>query len=396
MRLRRGAPVFPAPSPPSSLPPSSFPQSPHPSASSPGPRHPRTPAPDAGPSVAGMEPRVPSRPVPLVALHLTGPHADAIGRFVDATPWQRTGGGPLRPDVRIVDVAGAERTPAPDDTPVLLVVDRGVDAVDAARATAVTGARAVVAWPGDRDRLVALVGGCAGRRPDPRPGILVAGAAGGVGTTTVTLALAGLAAWRGARVLALVHGDVPAPCGPAADGPTVSRPTVSRPAVSGPAVSRPVDRDALAGPGTWGAARPAAGLDRLRVLRTEGPVRREPVDAGAADLVVRDGGVGRDADVLVLRRDAAGLDALAATTAGTTVCVDAGVARRRALREAAGGRRMVVVDWSTRVARAGLARRVPTGLPGTWLRSLAGVLPDGGWDLHSPGRARAAESPDRP
>lgn len=320
---------------------------------------------------------MPSRPVPLVALHLAGPHADTVRRFVGATPWQRTGDGPLRPDVRIVDVAGAEQVPGADDTPVVLVVGGGVDGVDAARAATVAGARAVVAWPGDRDRLVDLVDERSGRRPDPRPGLLVGGASGGVGTTTVALALAGLAAWRGAHVLALVHGDVPTRCGRAVEGSAV-------------------DREALAGPATWGAARPVAGLDRLRVLRTDGPVRSEPVDAGSADLVVRDGGVGSDADVLVLRRDAAGLSALVATTAGTVVCSDAGVARPRALRKAAGGRRIVVVDWSVRVARAGLARRVPAGLPGTWLRSLARVLPDDGWVVPRVGRARAAQPPGRP
>lgn len=302
----------------------------------------------------------------LVSLVLAGPHADAITRFVEARGWQPTDGGPLHPDVRLTDVEAADRG-VDDGTPVVLLVGPGVRGVAGARAAAVSGARSVLDWPDERERLPEIVAPFRAReRPGP-PRLTVGGAAGGVGTTTIALTVAGLSAWRGARVLALTHGSVPAACGPAVDG------------------------DALAGPGTWSAATPVAGIGRLRVLRVRGPVAGGPVHAGPADLVVCDLGVTTDADVLVVRRDRAGLSALEDTTAGTVVCTDLGVASARGIVRLAGGRRLVVLDWSVRVARAALRRRIPAGLPGAWVRRLAGVAPSP--DEVVPRRGRGAPAP---
>lgn len=290
----------------------------------------------------------------LVSLVLAGPHADAITRFVQARGWQPTDGGPLHPDVRLTDVEAADRVASDEGTPVVLLVGPGVGGVEGARAATVSGAASVLDWPAERDRLAEVVAPFRTReRPGP-PRLTVGGAGGGVGTTTVALTVAGLSAWRGARVLALTHGSVPAACGAA------------------------VEADALAGPGTWLAATPVPGVGRLRVLRVRGSVVDRRIHAGPADLVVCDLGVTADADVLVLRRDRAGLSALEDTTAGTVVCTDVGVASAHRIVRLAGGRRLVVLDWSVRVARAGLRGRVPAGLPGTWVRRLAGVAPPAG------------------
>lgn len=311
----------------------------------------------------------------LASLALEGAHAEAIRRYVESRPgWQLTDDGPLRPQVLLADVPGA---PAGGDVPVLLLVTDDVAPARAATAAARTGAAAVLAWPGGRDRLARAA---AELRPDAvraGVGLTVGGAAGGVGTTTVALALAGLAAWDGRRVLALVHGSVPAPAGTVVD---------------------PAD---LAGPGAWRAATVAPGCGRLRVLRCSRPPARLPVEAGPAELVVRDLGVGADVDVLVVRRDRSGLDALQATPAGTVACADAGPVRAERMVAAAGGRRLVVLPRSVRVARADLAGRVPAALPGRWLALLRGITPGrdapGGRDRRrAPAVHRAATEPPDP
>lgn len=291
-----------------------------------------------------------------VLVALGGPHARSVRRHVEhAAGWQPVDAATaalVPPALRLVDVAAA---PLPGDgPPVVLLVDEGDDPVAAARAAAASGAGEVLRWPDERDRLPTVAARLA-RRP-PVPAVLelgVGGASGGVGTTTVALALAGLVAWQAGPTLLLTHGAVPAPAGP---------------------TRRPVD---LAGAGTWEQAVPVPGVDGLRLVRTGRPAGDPPVDAGAAGLVVRDLGVEWGADVLVLRRDGAGLEALRDSGCAIAVVVDTGPAPDRALRAAAAGRRTVVVPVSARVARAGLAGRVPAGLPGRWLAALRPVLAGG-------------------
>lgn len=291
-----------------------------------------------------------------VALGAAGAHADAVRRFVEGVlGWQVVDASTaalVPPVLRLVDVAGAQ--PA-SDLPAVLLVDEGADPAAAAAAAVRCGAAAVLGWPAERDRLRAVASTITATSQGAAAAaeLTVGGAAGGVGTTTVALALGGLLAWRQRPALVLSHGSVPLPPGP---------------------VRSVAD---LAGAGTWDGAVPAPGLGSLRVVRASQPARGAPVDTGPAAVVVRDLGVEPDADVLVLRRDAAGLAALRATGCAVVVVVDWGPASRRSVRAAAGRRRLVTVPWSVRVARAGLAGRVPAGLPGNWLRALRPALHGG-------------------
>lgn len=284
-----------------------------------------------------------------VVLELAGPSAGRIRRHLEGElGWQPVEpDGPVPATVRIIDVS-ASRAAVASGPPTWLVVTDQDDATTAAAAAARLGAVAVVPWPPDDGAFVAAAEelpevGCEHGLPELRVG----GAAGGVGCTTVALALAGLGAWAGQDTLVVTHGTVPHP------------------------VESTVDPESLASPEVGRAARPVRGVDRLELLHVSAPA--PDVGIHVPDrVVVRDVGTADTAvDVLVLRRDAAGLAAVRDTVAGTVVVSDAGVVPLRAVREAAGGRRVVVVPWSVRVARAAVTGRVPASLPGSWLRALA-------------------------
>lgn len=290
-----------------------------------------------------------------VRLALRGGHRDAIRRWVETVAgWQAVEDDAVQlvpPRVVIADVRGADGT-ARAGLPVVLLV--GDDADPAVAAAAGRHAAAVLRWPHDRDRVREHVGALTstGRRAEV-PTVTVVGAAGGVGTTTVALALGGLAAWRVGPALVVSHGTVPAP------------------------TTRTWDASALTGAGTWDAADPVPGVAGLRVVRLAAPTTRCEVDPGGARFVVRDVGPGVDADVLVARRDRAGLTALARSPAALVVLADVGTASPRAVHAAAGERRLVTVPWSPRVGRAGLRGQVPAAIPGSWLRRIAPALTDG-------------------
>lgn len=291
-----------------------------------------------------------------VLVALSGPHARSVRRYVEGVAgWQAVDaatGAYVPPSLRLVDVSSVPL--ARDGPPVVLLVDAADDPVAAARAAVSTAAAAVLGWPDERDLLPAAAGRLARSAALPSVTELrVGGAAGGVGTTTVALALAGLAAWHSGPTLLLTHGAVPAPAGLVRNAPD------------------------LAGAGTWEQAVRVPGVEGLRVARTHRPAHDAEVDAGGARLVVRDLGVDIGADVLVLRRDGGGLQALHDSGGAIAVVVDIGPASPRAVQAAAAERRTVVVPHSARVARAGLAERVPAGLPGSWLRALRPVLAGG-------------------
>lgn len=289
-----------------------------------------------------------------------------VAAFVEGRlGWQVTDGDDLPARVRLRGVTGARGGGAVDDRRVLgpMIALVGPDDDPVAAAALARDADAVVAWPADHDRLATAVAQALdddAARPGSRggPTLVVAGAAGGVGTTTVALALAGLAAWEGRAVLAVLSGAVPVPD------------------------VRTVPGTALAGHRGWAAAVRVPDLPDLRVIAVD----RSPahVDAPAAAVVVVDRGVvgptsdhaaGDDVppDVLVVRRDRAGCEAVASTPAGTVVVVDIGVRRSRDLAAAAAGRPLVTVPWSVRVARAHDAGRVPGSLPGSVVESLRPV-----------------------
>lgn len=292
-----------------------------------------------------------------VALALSGRHAASVRRWVEGVlGWQPVDddpAGPVPPAVRLVDDhPEAGRATGPPALPTVLLVDD--DAAAPVAATLVHAAQpdAVLPWPSGRDRLPDVVGTLLRRprRGGSEPRLLrVGGAAGGVGTTTVTLALAGLFGWRGDGALALVRPPAPVPG------------------------LRLVPAEAVGAPDLWARADALPAVPRGRVLGIVGGDVPVPADPRIAAVVV-DAGVDDDVDVLVCRPDAAGLAGLATTTAAAVVLVGAGPAPPKALERAAGGRAGVTVPWSARVARAGLHGRVPGSLPGRWLRRLAPLV----------------------
>jgi hypothetical protein len=123
-------------------------------------------------------------------------------------------------------------------------------------------------------------------------------------------------------------------------------------------------------------ATPLPGVPGARAVMPSAPVAPgADLGAAGADFVVVDAGRSAEGDVLVCRPDRAALERLAATAAGAVVVNGQGAASPRAVLRAAGGRRLLTLPWSTRVARAGLAGRVPGSLPGSWLRRLAPLAP---------------------
>ena len=293
-----------------------------------------------------------------VVLVLAGPAAGRIRRHLEGElGWQ-----PVEPDgpepapVRIVDVPGSRgldgaRTGHPAAVPTWLVVTPQDDPSESARAAARLGAIEVVPWPPEPGAFVAA----AAALPDPAIGddrseLRVGAASGGVGCTTVAMALAGLGAWAGRPTVVVTHGHVPHP------------------------VEATVEPESLRSPDVGRAARPVRGVPRLELLHVTDPAPDLTVLVeGRA--VVRDLGTADPAvDVLVARRDPGGLAAVAESLAGTVVIADAGVVPLPALRRAAGGRRVVLLPWSVRVARAAVLGRVPASLPGAWLRTLSAVM----------------------
>lgn len=309
-----------------------------------------------------------SAPEPLealpVLLELARPDAARVVAWVEGVlGWQPVDAdaGGLPPRLCLADVPHspdvARHGDRTTDVPVVLLVGPDDPPVAVATTTRRLRPAAVVAWPDARDTLVATAAGLLARtRPATTDELVlrVAGAAGGVGTTTVALALGALAAWRHGATLVLASGVVPI------------------------ATPRTVELDSLAGPRTFDEARPVPGVPGLRVARTTAPAVGVPVDAGPAAVVVRDVGVAEDADVLVLRRDAAGVAGLGRSAAGIAVVLDDGVAPLTAVAGAAARRPLIVVPRSSRVARAGLLGRVPTALPASYLRSLRPLVsPEG-------------------
>jgi hypothetical protein len=290
-----------------------------------------------------------------VALDLAGPHADGVRRWVEGVlGWQPIDAdtGELVPAaLRLCDVAGAGAVSARPT--VLLVAD---DEAPAAVAEAAVRARPdlVVPWPAGRDDLPQQVAGMLADHAPP-PGqvrvLRVGGAAGGTGTSTVALALAGLAGWSGLRTLVAVGAGAPVDDGLLVPG------------------------DAVAAPDLWRRASALPGVPQARVVRVADRGWLPEPAASEPEVAVLDVGVATDVDVLVCRADAAGLEAVTRTTAAAVVVNGAGPASAAAVRRACGHRRHLSLARSARVARAGLHRRVPTSLPGSWLQPLTPLVP---------------------
>lgn len=245
----------------------------------------------------------------------------------------------------------------------VVVADGPVDAALLRRALA-AGARDAVGWPDDRLQLVEIAGRSESTPVQTGPPTLcVAGAGGGVGTSTVALALAGLAGWSGRDVVVLGGDDLMTLCG---IGPWQGAGLAELAALA------PIDGAAELG----ALARPVAGVERLRALGG-GRARDADVSGWSVDLVVVDQGalaryeatsVQPRPDLVVTAPDARAL--AAAVVDAPLLVVGSGPLDRAGIRRAAGRTPAGWLDWSARVARAGVVGRVPGSLPGSWLESL--------------------------
>lgn len=249
----------------------------------------------------------------------------------------------------------------------VVVVDGEVDTLTL-RAALRAGAQDAVGWPDDRERLLEIVSlPAAGGGAEGPPVWRVAGTGGGVGTSTVALAAAGLAAWSGRRALAVGGHDLLGLCGISSwSGPGLDEIVALGP-VDGAAELEAVSRQVV-------------GLDGLSVLAgaASGPL---DVSGWPADLVVADLGIAQagpatsGVDLLVTSPDvraarAQGIDA-------PLLVVGEGPLDAAGVRSAAGRRPAGWLPHSARVARAALQGRVPASLPGSWLRGLRDALGGG-------------------
>lgn len=253
---------------------------------------------------------------------------------------------------QVVDAAGAL-------APALALADRecgalpwiavtdGPPAAEHVRRHLTSGAVDVVGWPQDRLRiplLAAQIEQGRGTAAAETTRLTVAGVAGGVGTSTIALAIGGLLAWSGAA--ALVSGDTE---------------LLALAGVNGQGGSH---HD-----GTLAPPAPAAvlGISGLSVVGTGADVT---AGAWSGDVVVVDAGTTVTPEtVLVVSRADRGLRRAGASGRPVVVIGDQPLGGREA-RRLLGAPPLVQLPLSTRVARAGLEGRVPTALPGAWLREL--------------------------
>ena len=315
------------------------------------------------PFVADAPERGGDLPALPVALALAPHRVGGARRWLEGTlGWQAVedaADAPVPPVLRLADVTGAAARGlgGPEDQsaplPTLLLVGDDDPPALAADVGRLLRPAAVCRWPADRDAVPRLVAAAlrAPRRVRGEGRVLrVGGLAGGVGTTTVVLALAGLSAWRGTTALAVDHG------------------------AAGVRTATAIPSDALSAPDLWARAAPLPGVGTARVVHTG----RGPATAASADprvgVAVLDVGVDAGADVVVCRPDGAAVDRLPDTTAGAVVVVGDGVVPPARIAALAGGRRVVLLPSSVRVARAVLRGQVPAGLPGRWLAALEPVL----------------------
>jgi hypothetical protein len=291
-----------------------------------------------------------------VAVVLPGRLGEEVAAWVEAAGWQVVG---LEAGIAPQLVLAAGPVPG---RPTAVVVEGEATAAQV-RAALQAGAVEVVGWPSDREALLA-VPDALGRVRGPAVGagprrLAVGGRAGGVGTSTVALALGGLLAWSGRRTLVVGDADLLVLCG--ADPWT-------GPGAAELALLAPVDAAAE----LPGLARPVRGVPGLAVLgggaEGVGSVAGWPVDAVVLDVRAD----GRAADLRCARPDVH----LGREGDGAPVLLvgdgplDAAGVRAALDGDAPIGR----LPASARGARAGAAGRVPAGLPGSWLATLRAVV----------------------
>lgn len=290
-----------------------------------------------------------------VAVALGGVLGEEVAAFVETEAgWQLVGvDGPPRPAFVLC------AAPLPG-RPSIVVVDGVPDATEV-RGHLAAGAVDVVGWPGDRQRL--LTAPLRVRRPAAAtagaPVLRIAGAAGGAGTSTVALAVAGLLAWSGRSALVVGGDDLLALAGLGVwTGPG--------------AVEVSALDSADAGAEVAALRREVPGVDGLSALGGGGLVRATV--GWPDDVVVVDSGQSIDAETdLVCARPDVSLQRLARGRHRVVIVGD-GPLDAGQVRAALGYDPVGRLPDSARVARAALAGRVPSGLPGSWLRLLRGIL----------------------
>lgn len=294
-----------------------------------------------------------------VGVALSPPLADEVTAWAEAEAgWEVVGpDGPPTP--RLVLAEAARR-----DRPTVVVRDGAVDA-ETVRGALDDGAVDVVAWPDERQRLLAAPARVAAAGTARSvPTVRVAGLAGGAGASTVAMALGGLLAWSGRHVV-VVGGEgtgVLAGLG-AWGGPGAAEVA----ALAGDAAAE-VDALAVAVP----------GVPRLRLLGGLPRGAAPPATGGwPADAVVIDAGVVAASDPGGAELWVGPPDArlvAARSVAGPLVVVGERPLPPGQAGRVAGRSPTVVVPWSARVTAAALRGRVPADLPGRWLQRLRGGL----------------------
>ncbi len=286
-----------------------------------------------------------------IACDLAGPHAADIRRYVESVlGWQIVDAATaslMPPAIRLLDASTQGVSLA---VPAVLLVAPTDDPPGVAEQCVATRPIAVLRWPDARAELHDVVAGAlhgtSAQAPSPTAVVRVGGSSGGVGVTTVALALAGLAGWRSKPTVAVVGTD-----------DLVTH-------------ARRIDAAACASPDLYARATPLVGCPTARVVVVDEARDVVAPTSGDMALLVVDHGVSDDVDVLVIRPDRAGMCALDRSAAGSVIVTGNGPVPTRRVLEAAAGRQLQVLDWSARVQRAGFHRRVPAGLPGAWLRQL--------------------------
>lgn len=290
-----------------------------------------------------------------VTVELNGTLAQEVSAYVECEAgWQLVSvEGPPRPVLVLTDRARR-------GLPCVVVVD-GTPSMAATRSALLDGALDVIGWPQDRARLLDLPRHSA---PAPHAGggpalLRVGGAAGGVGTSTVALALAGLLAWEGRRTVVVGDEDLLALCGLAPwSGPGVREVAALHPADVGKEVQT--------------LARAVPGMRGLTVLGGGGAAVAAVSDWPGAAVLVDVRAAGATADLVVARPDASLRGA--ATCAAPVLVVGDGPLDRRGVQRMLGRAPVAWLPASARVARAGLLGRVPASLPGTWMAALRPVF----------------------
>lgn len=306
-----------------------------------------------------------------VAVELPEPLAGEVAAYVEGEAgWQVVGlDGPPRPALVLAEA------PLPGRATVVVVSG----AVDPARLRAdlQAGALDVLAWPHERGRLheAAARAAAAPAAAGGPPLLRVGGAAGGVGTSTVALAVAGLLAWAGRSVAVVGDDDLLLLAGLAP--------------WRGPGTREVALLDALdAREEVAALARPVPGVRGLRALgggaRALASVAGWPADVVVADVRAQPA---QGCDLCCARPDAHLRHAGAAGAGGArgaagasggagvpTVLVGDGPLPRAAVRHLLGREPAVWLPHSRRVARAAARGRVPADVPGTWLSALRAAL----------------------